>query len=90
VLTLSKIKDIMDATAIPAYDEVATMLANLDPSKIIELKPSESSIQRLSFLLEKNSNGKLTTHESYELDRMLALDHLIALAKAHARIKLAA
>ena len=77
-------------TAIPAYDEVAAMLANLDPSKIINLKPSESSIQRLSDLLEKNREGDLTTNESYELERMLALDHLIALAKAHARIKLAA
>lgn len=77
-------------TAIPAYDEVAAMLANLDPSKIINLKPSESSIQRLTDLLEKNREGDLTTNESYELERMLALDHLIALAKAHARIKLAA
>jgi hypothetical protein len=80
----------MTATAIPAYDEVAAMLANLDPSKIIDLKPSESSIQRLSDLLEKNRHGKLSSNETYELDRMLALDHLIALAKAHARIKLAA
>lgn len=77
-------------TAIPAYDEVAAMLANLDPSKIVNLKPSESSIQRLSDLLEKNRESNLTTSESYELERMLALDHLIALAKAHARIKLAA
>ena len=77
-------------TAIAAYDEVAVMLANLDPSKIINLKPSESSIQRLTDLLEKNREGDLTTSESYELERMLALDHLIALAKAHARIKLAA
>jgi hypothetical protein len=87
---LGKIKIDMNATAIPAYDEVATMLANLDPSKIIELKPSESSIQRLSYLLERNRDGNLTANETYELDRMLALDHLIALAKAHARIKLAA
>ena len=87
---MTKIKKNMNATAIPVYDEVASMLANLDPSKIIELKPSESSIQRLSFLLEKNRDGNLTSNETYELDRMLALDHLIALAKAHARIKLAA
>jgi hypothetical protein len=80
----------MNATAIPAYDEVASMLANLHPSKIIELKPSESSIQRLSLLLEKNRDGHLTANETYELDRMLALDRLIALAKAHARVKLAA
>ena len=76
--------------AIPAYDEVATVLATLDPSKIIALQPSPSSQQRLSSLLEKNRRSQMTVDENYELDRLLALDHLIALAKAHARIQLAA
>ena len=73
-------------TAIPAYDEVAVMLAQLDPSKVINLKPSQSSCERLSVLLEKNK--KISADENYELDRLLALDHLIALAKVHARIQL--
>ncbi len=75
-------------TAIPAYDEVAVLLAQLDPSKIINLKPSQSSCERLSVLLEKNQNTDLSHEENYELDRLLALDHLIALAKVHARIQL--
>ena len=75
-------------TAIPAYDEVAVLLAQLDPSKVINLKPSQSSCDRLGVLLEKNQNSSLTTDENYELDRLLALDHLIALAKVHARIQL--
>jgi hypothetical protein len=74
--------------AIPAYDEVAVLLAQLDPSKIINLKPSQSSCERLSVLLEKNQNSNLSHDENYELDRLLALDHLIALAKVHARIQL--
>ena len=77
-------------TAIPAYDEVAVLLAKLDPTKIIALQPSESSSKRLSLLLDKNRDGLLTSEENYELDRLLALDHLIALAKACARIQLAA
>ncbi len=76
--------------AIPAYDEVASILAKLDPIKIVTLQPSEESCKRMSHLLETNRNGKLTSEESYELDRLLALDHLIALAKAHARIQLTA
>ena len=73
--------------AIPAYDEVAILLAKLDPSKIIALKPSESSSKRLGVLLEKNRESSLSVEEDYELERLLALDHLIALAKAHARIE---
>ena len=77
-------------TAIPAYDEVAVLLANLDPIKIIGLHPSQSSSERLSLLLRQNQDNYLSIEEAYELDRLLALDHLIALAKAHARIQLAA
>ena len=76
-------------SSIPTYDEVAALLAQLDPTKIITLQPSESSSKRLSLLLDKNRDGILTSEENYELDRLLALDHLIALAKFYARIYLA-
>ena len=77
-------------TPISVYNEVAILIAELNPSKIIDFKPSESSIQRLKDLLEINQNSNLNANETYELDRLLALDHLIALAKAHARIRLKA
>ena len=77
------------STAIPAYDEIAAALAELDPQKILALRPSETAQHRLRELLEKNREKKLTAGEIYELDRTLALDHLIALAKAHARQRLA-
>lgn len=75
-------------SAIPAYDEIAVLLAKLDPPKVLALHPSEASQKRLSELLDKNRNEVLTQDDKYELDRLLALDHLIALAKAHARIQL--
>ena len=76
--------------AIAAYDEVASLLAKLDPAKVITLQPSEDSCKRMSLLLQKNRDGKLFNDENYELERLLALDHLIALAKAHARFQLKA
>ena len=76
-------------SSIPAYDEVAALLAQFDPTKIITLQPSESSSKRLSLLLDKNRDGILTSEEDYELDRLLALNHLIAITKLYARIYLA-
>ena len=73
----------------PAYHEVAISLAKLDPAKIIAFQSSESSSKRLSILLKKNREGLLTSEENYELDRLLALDELIAMTKAYARIHLA-
>lgn len=77
------------SASVLAYDEIAAVLAALDPKKVIELRPSESAQNRLRELLEKNREGALNADEKYELDRILALDHLIALAKAHARLRLA-
>lgn len=76
------------SASVPAYDEIAAILAGLDPQKVIELRPSESAQNRLRELLDKNREGELTADEKYEFDRILALDHLIALAKAHARLRL--
>ena len=75
-------------SSIPAYHEVAILLAKLDRAKIIIFQSSESCSKRLSLLLEKNRDGLLSFDENYELDRLLALDDLIALTKAYARIHL--
>ena len=77
------------SASVPAYDEIAAALAGLDPKKVIELRPSESAQNRLRELLDKNREGELTADEKYELDRVLALDLLLNLAKAHARRLLA-
>ena len=73
----------------PAYHEVAILLAKLDPAKIIAFQSSELCSKRLSLLLEKNRDGFLSFDENYELNRLLALDELIALTKSYARIHLA-
>ena len=72
----------------PAYHEVAILLAKIDPTKIIAFQSSESCSKRLSILLEKNRDGLLSFDENYELNRLLALDELIALTKSYARIHL--
>ena len=73
-----------------AYEEVAEFLAQLDPIKLLELKPSAEVQERVEALIEKKKETGLTADEQYELDRYLALEHLMALAKARARIHLAA
>ncbi|MCC6411935.1 MAG: hypothetical protein IT270_09770 [Saprospiraceae bacterium] len=73
-----------------AYEEVAVFLASLDPHKLLELKPSKDVLERVEELMLKNKEAELNIEEHYELDRYLALEHLIALAKAQAKIQLQA
>ena len=68
-----------------AYEEVADFIARLDPIKLLTLKPSPAVQQRVTDLINKKKEVGLTEDQQYELDRYLALEHLIALAKAHAR-----
>ncbi len=72
------------------YDEVAEFLANLDPKRLIEWKPSMAVQSRVEMLISKKKETELSQDEQYELDRYMALEHLIALTKARAYKRLAA
>ena len=68
-----------------AYEEVAEFIATLDPKRLLELKPSDTVQSRVEVLMDKKKDNNLTSEEQYELDRYMALEHLIALAKVRAR-----
>jgi hypothetical protein len=68
-----------------AYEEVADFIAALDPNKLLELKPSKAVQSRVNELINEKSNNGLSSENQYELDRYLALEHLISLAKIRAR-----
>jgi hypothetical protein len=73
-----------------AYEEVADFIAMLDPKRLLELRPSGPVQMRVEELMDKKKDNILTSEEQYELDRYMALEHLIALAKVQARKRLAA
>jgi hypothetical protein len=68
-----------------AYEEVAHFIAELDPNKLLTLKPSTIVQSRVETLIFKKKEDGLSSEEQYELDRYLALEHLVSLAKVHAR-----
>ena len=70
------------------YEEVADFIAALDPTKLLELKPLKTVQSRVEELISTKKENGLSAENQYELDRYLALEHLVALAKARARIYL--
>jgi hypothetical protein len=75
-------------TSLLAFDEVADFISELNPAKILTLKPSAAVQERLDDLLQKNNEKGLNDEEKHELERYLTLEHLIALAKTRARKRL--
>lgn len=77
-------------TVSQAFGDVADILARMNPSKILELHAPVELSERVEELVHKKKDGIITADETSELERYLALDLLIGLAKARARHLLAA
>ena len=66
------------------YNEVAEFMATMNPAKVIAFKPSEANQARFDFLLDKQTESKLSNDEKNELEHYLMLNRIIGLAKAQA------
>lgn len=77
-------------TTTSVFDDVIDFLTSCpQPKEVIAFKPSPSSQRRVSELLEKKRDGHLTESERHELEHFLIIEHLMRLAKARARKRLA-
>ncbi len=77
-------------SVIEAFGDIAEVLAEMAPSKIVELRASKAMSRRVEELINKKKEEKLSEDEATELERYLSLDLLITLAKARAKRILAA
>ena len=66
------------------YDQVAEMIARLEPQKILTLRASKEVQQRFDFLAEKFKTTGLNSKEKDELDHFIVLERLFRLAKIRA------
>jgi SpoU rRNA methylase family enzyme len=72
------------------FDELADLLASMDPDKVLVFRTSEKAQLRLDELLEKNKNPEgLSKSEQSEMEQFMLLEHIVSLAKARALKKLA-
>ncbi len=71
------------------YEELVQFIASLSPCEVVDFKPSESARQRVWELIERQKTSPLPADDKSELDHYLEIEHLMRLAKAHARQLLA-
>lgn len=66
-------------------EELAELLAKMDPEKVISFRTSEKAQERLEVLLEKNrAKEGLDELEKAELEQFMLVEHIVSLAKARA------
>ena len=74
-----------------AYEEIIDWLANGFTSEaLVAYRPSEAVRERVAELISQEKTGSLSPDEATELAHYLQLEHLLRLAKARARTRLAA
>ena len=77
-------------TVTEIFNDIAGVIAHLNPEQVVGLKAPEQMFDRVEFLVNKKKQGIIDQDELLELERFLALDLFISLTKARARVLLAA
>lgn len=78
-----KIKTTMTAS-LSAQDQIAALMADAMPDKILAFKFAPTTQERIITLVNRKKDGILSASEKEELEKYLAYDLLIGLAKARA------
>ena len=63
------------------YDQIANLIARLDPIQVSALHATSEMQERFDFLVEKSKNQDINLNEKDELDHFIVLERLIRLAK---------
>ncbi len=77
-------------SVVEVFGDIAGILAQMAPDKVVALRAPQSLGERVETLVEQKKQGPLSEEETLELERYLSLDLLINLAKAKAKVILAA
>ena len=68
-----------------AYDQIAELIAELNPAKVMALKANEELQNRFEDLVIKSKESSLNYQEKDELDHYIVLERLIRLAKIRSK-----
>ncbi len=72
------------------FDELVELITSApQPAQIVLFKPSVAAQERLEELLFKKREDVLNEEEKHELEQYLTIEHIMRLAKARARQRLA-
>lgn len=68
-------------TIYSVFDQIADLIARLDPIQVSALRATPEMQERLELLIEKSKEKELNSKEKDELDHFIVLERLVRLAK---------
>jgi hypothetical protein len=69
-----------------SYDEIVDFFARgPSPPEVLAFRPSEETIERVRYLLDRNASDELTDEEAEELECLGEVEHFMQLVKARAQ-----
>ena len=66
------------------FDEIAALLADMDPARLISTKASKAFQERMDILLDKNQDGEIAEQERLELEHCVLINRIFTQAKLKA------
>ena len=69
-----------------SYDEIVDFFARgYSPAEVLAFRPSDETLERVRYLLDRNAADELTDEEAQELEYFGEVEHFMQLVKARAR-----
>ena len=69
-----------------SFDEIIDFFARgPSPAEVLTFQPSDETLDRVRYLLDRNAADKLTGEEAEELECFGEVEHFVQLVKARAR-----
>ncbi|HJT65422.1 MAG TPA: hypothetical protein VJ749_03140 [Pyrinomonadaceae bacterium] len=69
-----------------SFDEIIDFFARgPSPAEVLAFRPSDETLERVRYLLDRNAADELTNEEAEELECFGEVEHFVQLVKARAR-----
>jgi hypothetical protein len=69
-----------------SYDEIVDFFARgASPAEVLAFRPSDETLERVRYLLDRNAADELTDEEAEELECLGEVEHFMQLVKARAQ-----
>lgn len=87
ILTNNASKPFIGVSVHPkSYDQVVDFFARgPSPAEVLAFRPSEETLERVRYLLDRNASDELTDEEAEELECFGEIEHFVQLIKARAQ-----